>query len=85
MHENYPTSLGNDFMSLHEVTKGYTRPIDANKFLLPVPDELRSAHEELLAKRKLAKLLRSKAVKDLPVKVGDLIQVFIKQDKERLE
>lgn len=73
---------GNDVMSANEPAKGYTRPIHGKHPMMLVP-ELREAHDKLLAKRKLTLILRSKAVKNLPIHVGDTVQVFIKHQNEK--
>lgn len=73
---------GNDVASANELAKGYTRPIVTGSFF-HVPDDVRAAHQELIAKRKLNKILRSNAVKDTPVKVGDMVEVFIRLDNQK--
>lgn len=44
---------GNDVMSAHELAKRYTRPLSADQLLFQIPEEIVSANEKLLAKRKL--------------------------------
>lgn len=74
---------GNDVLSSSELAKGYTRPI--NKGVRPkiLPEEIVTAHEALIAKRKLTLILRSRSTLDTPVSVGDMVQVFIKRDHEK--
>ena len=74
---------GSDVMSAQELAKGYTRPLAADKFPVPIPDEILAAHEQLLSKRKLTLILRSKSVIDNPVNVADLFQVYIKLQHEK--
>ena len=74
---------GNEVMSAHELAKGYTYPIVIGTSPVPVPDEIVSAQDQLTAKRKLMRIMRSKAVKDEPVAPVDLVEIFIKHDKEK--
>ena len=74
---------GNDVLSAHELAKGYTRPIDKKVVPSLIPDELLKAHEVLIAKRKLNLILRSKPTKDVPLSVGDQVQIFIKLPNEK--
>ena len=74
---------GNDVMSSHEIAKGYSRPVMSGGPPLSVPDELYRAHETLIAKRKLNLILRSKPSMSTPIKVGDMVEVFIKLQKEK--
>lgn len=48
-----------------------------------VTPEIRDAHGRFLAKRKLTLILCSKAVKDIPINVDDLVQIFIKRRNEK--
>ena len=68
---------GNDVVSAHELAKGYTRPVQSGS-LFHLPDAVSNAHDELIGKRKLNKILRTHAVVDKNVKEGDLVQVFRK-------
>ena len=77
------TLYGNEVMSAHELAKGYTYPIVIGTSPVPVPDEIVSVQEQLTAKRKLTRIMRSKAIKDEPVVTGDLVENFIKHDKEK--
>jgi len=74
---------GNDVMSAHELAKGYTRPIHPSGPLVVVPDDIQAAHDTLIAKRKLNLILKSNATHDIPLASGDLVQVFIKLEKEK--
>lgn len=69
--------------SAHELAKGYTRPAVSGSFPAPVPHDVLQAHEDLAAKRKLTRILRSKSIVDLPVNVSDLVQIFIKHEKQK--
>lgn len=42
------------------------------------------AHDPLIAKRKLTLILSSKATKDIPISVRDLVQVYIKLSNQKL-
>ena len=74
---------GNHVCSAHELAKGDTRWISSGSFPALVPFEILGAHSELRAKRKITRVLRSKATVDIPVKVGDLFQVFIKHQNDK--
>ena len=64
------------------MAKGYTRPI-VHGTLVQLPEEIRVAHYELLAKRKLDLILRSNAVRDKPLSVGDIGNVHVKHDSQK--
>jgi len=74
---------GNDVMSANELAKGYTRPIEAGVSLKSLPEEIVRAHDTLMAKRKLTKILRSKSVQEEQISSGDMVEVFIKREKEK--
>lgn len=74
---------GSDTMSSFELAKGYTKPIDDSFFPQGVSEDIVAAHEELVAKRKLTLLLRSKATQNPLIKSGDLVQVYYKDRSER--
>ena len=74
---------GNDTCSAFELAKGYTRPVQPGMFPVYIPDELIEAREQIHAKRKLVLILRSKSITDIQINPGDLVQVFIKDSKEK--
>lgn len=74
---------GSDTASTQELAKGYTRPIASAHNPYKVSGEIIDANETLLAKRKLAKILRSKALVEPLVTIGDMIDVFIKLENEK--
>jgi len=74
---------GNDTMSATELAKGYTRPIGNGNAPKIVPDDIQAAHDQLMAKRKLNVILRSKATSDIGVTPGDLVQIYIKKQHEK--
>ena len=71
---------GNEVLSAHEQAKGYTRPI-CNHSPVTVPNELVNAQKDLLAKRKLNLILRSKSITEPAINVGDLVEVYIQAGK----
>lgn len=73
---------GNDIASAHELAKGYTRPIDC---CLPfhLPDSVRDGHEDIIAVRKINKILKSKSIIDKSLKLGDSVQIFHKMRGEK--
>ena len=73
---------GNTLASAHELAKGYTRPVSGNK-PIPLPDEIRCAHEELVAKRKLNLILKSKSIIELPISVGDIVEIYVKRQNDK--
>lgn len=50
-----------------------------------VPDDVIDAHEKLLARRKLALILKAKAVKEILIQVGDLVEVYQKTARQTWE
>jgi len=74
---------GNDAMSATELAKGYTRPIRNGETPVLVPEEIQTAHDVLIAKRKLNLILRSKATTDIDISPGDLVEIFIKKQHEK--
>lgn len=73
---------GNDVCSAHELTKGYTRPLAGN-FPAVVPEEIIQAHQNLIAERKLTKILKSKAITNAQFCVGDLVQIYVKNQHQK--
>lgn len=65
----------NDVFSANELAKVCTRPI-VHDTVFEAPADIFSAHDELVAKRKLNSILRSKAVKDIYVAVGDIVKML---------
>lgn len=74
---------GNDVVSATELAKGYTRPIESGVLQRGLPAYIVSAHDTLVAKRKLTKILRSKTTQDEHVSPGDMVEVFIKRENEK--
>ncbi len=74
---------GNGHCSAFECAKGYTRPICSGKMPVAIPQEVLDAQKERIAKRKLNLILRSKAVQDITLEIGDIVQVFLKQSGEK--
>lgn len=65
------------------MAKGSNKPIGERHMLLPVSQELLDAHETLVAKRTFTIILRSKALNDLSITVGDLVQVNAKRENQK--
>lgn len=72
---------GNDIASAYELAKGYTRPVG---HILPtsLPDEILSTHNQLHAACKLNRILRSNTLAQKKVKVGDLVQIYVKLEAQ---
>eukprot|EP00178_Gracilaria_changii_P016470 TRINITY_DN4728_c0_g1_i1.p1 TRINITY_DN4728_c0_g1~~TRINITY_DN4728_c0_g1_i1.p1 ORF type:complete len:805 (-),score=91.02 TRINITY_DN4728_c0_g1_i1:529-2943(-) len=74
---------GNDVLSAYELAKGFTRPVVSTSTPTPVPAEMVEAHQSLVAKRKLTLILRSKATTEIPLSVGDMVQLFVKHQHQK--
>ena len=74
---------GNDVRSCHEFAKGFTRPIESGTLPKIIPQDVREAGATLRAKRKLNLILKSKSTTTVPIKVGNLVQIFIKLKNEK--
>ena len=74
---------GNDVLSAQELAKGYSRPLESGVIPKSLSQDLIDAHQTLLAKRKLTLILRSKTFDEIPIAVGDLVQVFIKKQNQK--
>ena len=59
------------------MARSFTKLLN-NKLPIEIPSCLLEAHFDLIAKRKLNLILKSKAPQVPPIKVADLIQVYIK-------
>lgn len=75
---------GNNFAPSHELAKGYTRPVVQGGIHI-LPSSIIHAQERLSAKRKLNLILSSKSIKELPVHVGDFVQVCTRLQNQREE
>lgn len=78
----YSDLYGSDVMSAHELARDFTCPVTGNG-PIHVTTEMRTAHDKLVAKRKPTSILRSKAVKDPTIKIGDIFQIFLKTQNAR--
>lgn len=68
---------GSDKLSAFEMGKGFTKPIHADRKPISVDEELRNAHDELMAKTKLTIILRSNVFPKDKFKIGNIVQIFI--------
>lgn len=75
--------FGSDILSSFEMTKGYCKPILPGASPIPFVQEIFDAQLQLDAKRKLTRILRSRSLQKSQVKVGDLVEVFVKTGKEK--
>ena len=73
---------GNSVASSHELAKGYTRPISGN-IRREIPLSIIEAQRTLAAKRKLNLILKSKSIQELPIKIGDLVQVYTRLQNQK--
>ena len=67
--------------SAYELAKTYIRPIHGNN-QIPLPDEIRVSHEDIVAQSKLSSILKSKTVSKFSVLVRDIIDIFIQRQNE---
>lgn len=74
---------GNDTMSAFELAKRFTKPVNSKPAELCVPINVIDAREQLQARRKLALIMRSKALTEVPVAIGDSVEIFQKKEKEK--
>lgn len=74
---------GSDTVSAYELAKGFTKTLERRQSPCPLPQYLRNAHDELVAKRKLNLILRSHATSSPPIQVGDMVHVYIKRGLEK--
>lgn len=74
---------GNDVMSAHELAKGYPWPIQSSQSPMLLPQQVYEAYQNLLAKRKLTLILRSKTFEELPISVGDTVPVYLKHQNRK--
>jgi len=74
---------GNDTMSVFEPTKGFSKPIHSKPAELTITDDVLDAHEKLQARRKLALILKSKTVREIPLHVGDSVEIIQKKQHEK--
>ena len=65
------------------MAKGFAKPIQNNPSNNVIPDDIIDAHNELHARCKLSLILRSHAVTELPISVGDLVEVYSKAEHEK--
>ncbi len=73
---------GNNIMSAFEMSKGYTKSIEGNS-LIEISPEIEKAYVDIQARRKLANIMKSKSVKELPLTVGDSVEIYQKDPKQK--
>ena len=74
---------GSDILSSFEMAKGFTKPVVSDAQARPLHPDLMNAQLQLEAKRKFTRILRSKAIDNTPVAIGDLIEVFVRHGKNK--
>lgn len=72
-------------MSAFELAKAFTKPVSSKPAELCVPVDVIAACEQLQARRKLALTVRSKALNKVPIAIGDSVQIFQMNEKEKRE
>lgn len=85
---NSPASIshsklyGNDVSSFFKLVKGFTRQVTLGS-PVKLPSDIKEAHKELIARRKLNSILRSNAVRDPHIQIGDMINISVKRDNQK--
>lgn len=74
---------GNDTIPEYQLAEGFYNPVAANTIDIVVLDDVRDACDQLQARRKLALILRSKAVTEVPLSIGDVVEVYKKKEHEK--
>lgn len=74
---------GSDILLAYELAKGLTKPIEPSESPNPLPDDLRRAHDELVAKRPLNLILRSPSPASPSLQVGDMVLVYRKHSHDK--
>lgn len=67
----------------NELAKGYTRPI-VHGTISKLPENIRKAHDELIAHRKLNLIICGKVGRKKPVIVRTLVRIYVKQQSQKL-
>ena len=73
----------NDVCSSYELAKVFMRPLETGQLPKIIPEDLLNSRDIIMSKRKLNLILRSKSKTDTPVKIGDIVQVFVKLQHEK--
>lgn len=63
---------GSKIMSAHELAREYSLPVSLDIYITILFAEFSEEQYELIAKRKLTKILRSKTFKDPPISIKDI-------------
>lgn len=74
---------GSDVTCLFEPAKGYTMPLLPNVTPVPLSQDISRALDEIIAERKVAKVLRSNANASYAYSPCGIEQFYIKQDSEK--
>lgn len=74
---------GSEVMSAFEAAECFSRPPLPGLKPISVSEKLIASQQELAARRKLIQILRSKALKPSDVKVGDLVQKYVRHSNQR--
>ena len=73
----------NEIMSAFELAKGFSKSIAAKPLDNVIPDDVRDARDQFQTRLKPAPILRSKAVTEVPLSVGDLVETYQKRDHKK--
>lgn len=67
---------GNENMSFFELSKRLHFPTVGKPTDVTVPDDVSTAYDKLRARRKLALTMISKLVTEVPLAVGDMVEIY---------
>lgn len=65
---------GSSILSSFELAKGYSKPIEG--IVHHVSDDVVNAYQDIQARRKLSRILKSKSNQEPNLKIGDMVQLF---------
>lgn len=74
---------GNDIILAFNLSKGFTKHLLRSPLEDFILDEVVMSHENLQAKRKPSLIIKSKAVKETPIRIGDFLEVYSKRKQEK--
>lgn len=67
-------------MSAFEQAKVYAKPL--NQDVCAIPDDVIEAQINLNARHKLSLILKSKAIAEVPINTGDMVEAYSKKEFE---
>lgn len=74
----------NNNVSAYEIAKGFRKPLEARQDTCLLPQYLPNVHDEVVVNRKLNLILFFHAISSTPIKISDMVQVYIKRCLDKL-